>query len=163
MIGKMTAARKTASSANRRRVPLGIFRAVNARLEPRVRDGFASPGLFPAGLVVLETTGRRSGRVYRTPLLATMGPSGLLWVSTVLGARADWLRNAHHEPKVRYWLHGKAHAGQAIVAAPSYPRPDLSSLSPFLRWAATKAVGMATSLGFGLLIIVPEPKEEREA
>jgi len=56
----------------------GILRRLNARVESRIRFGFASPGILPAGLIVLETTGRRSGQVYRTPLLASMAPGGFL-------------------------------------------------------------------------------------
>ena len=48
-----------------------FFRTLNAFVEPAVRMGFGSPWIVPVGAVVLETTGRRSGRSYRTPVLAT--------------------------------------------------------------------------------------------
>lgn len=68
--------RLTKSKA-RRKSGNGFFRRLNATVEPRVRSGFASPGLLPAGLIVLETTGQRSGETYRTPLLATLEPRRL--------------------------------------------------------------------------------------
>jgi F420H(2)-dependent quinone reductase len=37
-----------------------------------VRAGCGSPGLLPAGMVVLETTGAKSGLPRRVPLLATV-------------------------------------------------------------------------------------------
>lgn len=139
----------------------GIFRGLNARVEPRVRSGFGSPGLLPTGLIVLETTGRRSGKPYRTPLLATLAPGGYLWVSTVLGRRADWLRNAQANPDVRYWLKGRAREGRTLVSAPGLPMPDLSELPPLTRWAATHAVRIAHVLHFGMLIIVPKATDSR--
>src|ERR1051326_8090630 len=40
-----------------------LFRALNAVLEPSVRKGFGSPPLAPGALIVLETTGHRTGRL----------------------------------------------------------------------------------------------------
>jgi deazaflavin-dependent oxidoreductase (nitroreductase family) len=140
-----------------RRTPLGgILRRLNARVESRVRSGFGSPGLLPAGLIVLETTGRRSGQAHRTPLLATMAPGGFLWISTVLGRRANWLRNAYARPDVRYWLGGCAREGRALVSAAGYAIPDLDELPPSLRWAAARALKVSRALGFGVVIIVPQ-------
>lgn len=153
--------RKAGRSKARGKSVGGIFQRLNARVEPRVRSGFASPGLLPAGLIVLETTGRRSGTTYRTPLLATLAPDGYLWVSTVLGRRADWLRNARANPEVRYWLQGRAREGRALVSAPGLPMPDLSELPPLTRWAATRAIRIARALHFGMLIIVPKAGDSR--
>jgi deazaflavin-dependent oxidoreductase (nitroreductase family) len=133
----------------------GILQRINATVEPRVRSGFGSPGLLPAGLIVLETIGRKTGKRYRTPLLATLAPGGYLWVSTILGRRANWLRNAQANADVRYWLKGRPHRGRAIVSAPGYPMPDLTALPVPIRWAATKAVRLARAMQFGTLIIIP--------
>ena len=46
-----------------------FFRTLNTYLEPLISSGFGSPGLAPLGTVVLETTGRKSGRGYKTPVL----------------------------------------------------------------------------------------------
>jgi deazaflavin-dependent oxidoreductase (nitroreductase family) len=134
-----------------------LLKRINARVEPRVRAGFASPGLLPAGLIVLETAGRRSGRTHRTPLFASRAPGGYLWVSTILGRRANWLRNAEANAGVRYWLAGKLHDGRAVVSAPGLPEPDLGILPGSLRGPARRAMAAAQMFGFGVLIIVPAP------
>lgn len=132
---------------------------INARVEPHVRSGFASPGLFPVGLIVLETTGRRSGRTYRTPLFATQALGGYLWVSTVLGKRANWLRNAKANSRVRYWLKGRLREGRAIVSAPGYATPDLDALPESLRWAAERGIAVSRAMGFGVVILVPSESD----
>src|SRR5512144_2594821 len=69
-----------------------LYRAVNAVVEPLVRAGFASPGLLPTGLIVLETTGARSGQPRRVPLVATIF-DGCVFLATVRGARSLWITN----------------------------------------------------------------------
>jgi hypothetical protein len=44
-----------------------IFRALNAVVEPAVRKGIGSPRFSPAGLIVLETTGFKSGQPLQPP------------------------------------------------------------------------------------------------
>jgi hypothetical protein len=63
-----------------------FFRTLNALVEPAVRAGCASPGLFPTGMVLLETTGAKSGLPRRVPLLATV-LEGCLFVGTARGDR----------------------------------------------------------------------------
>jgi deazaflavin-dependent oxidoreductase (nitroreductase family) len=154
--GLPKAQRLRARKAKARRESAGeVLRRLNANVESRVRDGFGSPGLLPAGLIVLETTGRRSGKTHRAPLLATVAPGGYLWITTVLGRRANWLQNARQNTDVRYWLKGRAHKGHALVAAPGYALPDLSELPPLVRWAAARSMKVAQALGFGVVMIVP--------
>ncbi|MGU3291286.1 nitroreductase/quinone reductase family protein [Williamsia sp. M5A3_1d] len=57
-------------------------------------------GLNPLGLVVLETTGRVSGRRRRTPV-GTGFRDGVLWVIAEHGTRANYVRNMVAEPRVR--------------------------------------------------------------
>lgn len=136
------------------------FRWLNSTLEPWVRAGCASPTVAP-GLIVLETTGRRTGSTHRTPLLATIGTSGNLWVTTVRAADSDWLRNARANSSVRYWLYGQPHEGRAIVFAPAEPLPDLGELSPLSRMAATSLAALAGPLGIAFAIVVPEVQPVR--
>ena len=75
---------------------------------PAVRAGCGSPGLLPAGMVVFETTGAKSGLPRRVPLLATV-LEGCLFVGTARSGRSHWLRNLRAEPRVRYWPAGPEH------------------------------------------------------
>jgi deazaflavin-dependent oxidoreductase (nitroreductase family) len=100
--------------------PLGeaLFRTLNSVVEPVVRAGCFSPNLFaPTGLIVLETTGRRSGKAYRTPVLAML-MDGHLIVRTFRGERSHWFRNLRANPEVAYWLGGRKIRARATVHAP---------------------------------------------
>ena len=46
-----------------------FFGAINRLTEPAVRAGFGSLWAMPAGLVVMEVTGRRTGGFYRKKTL----------------------------------------------------------------------------------------------
>ena len=94
------------------RIEADFFRALNALVEPAVRAGCGSPGLLPTGLIVLETTGAKSGQPRRVPLLATVF-DGCVFIGTVRGARSLWVRNLVAEPRVRYWVAGREHRGLA--------------------------------------------------
>jgi deazaflavin-dependent oxidoreductase (nitroreductase family) len=120
----------------------------------------ASPGLLPAGLIILETKGRKTGKPHTTPLMASRWPGGHLWVTTVLGRRSDWLRNAKADPSVRYWLGGRLREGHAITAVPGHPAPDLSELPEALRWPARKWFDATLFAGFGALIIAPSRDDD---
>ncbi len=39
-----------------------FFRTLNAFVEPVIMAGCGAPGLLPSGMIVLETTGAKSGR-----------------------------------------------------------------------------------------------------
>lgn len=90
-----------------------FFRFLNAFVEPAVRAGLAGPCLVPWGLIVIETVGRRTGRAYRTPLLASR-IEGHLLVAT-FRPRSHWVRNAQAAGVVRYWANGREGTARAIV------------------------------------------------
>ena len=102
------------SSANLETI---YYQALNSVLMPLAESGALSPGIVPAGLIVLETTGWRSGRTHRTPVVAAALGDCLL-VSTVRGRRSHWVKNLIAQPDVRYWSGGRAQAARAYVAAP---------------------------------------------
>ena len=131
-----------------------LYRAVNAVVEPLVRAGFASPGLLPTGLIVLETTGARSGQPRRVPLVATIF-DGCVFLATVRGARSLWITNVVAQPRVRYWLAGREHRGRAHVFAPDVPRPATERLPIFARAAAEGLLPPATLLGWSFAVIGP--------
>ncbi len=93
------------------------YQALNSVLTPLAESGALAPGIVPAGLIVLETTGRRSGRTHRTPLVA-FALDDCLIVSTVRGRRSHWVKNLIAQPDVRYWRGDRPQAARAYVAAP---------------------------------------------
>ena len=93
------------------------YQALNSVLRPLAESGALAPGMLPAGLIVLETTGWRSGRTHRTPVVA-FALGDCLLVSTVRGRRSHWVKNLIAQPDVRYWSGGRAQAARAYVAAP---------------------------------------------
>ena len=132
-----------------------FFGTLNALVEAAVRAGCASPGLFPTGMVLLETTGAKSGLPRRVPLLATV-LEGCLFVGTARGARSQWLRNLRAEPRVRYWLAGREHGGAALLFGEGAPRPATQMLSPLARAVAEGLLPAATACGWQFAVIRPE-------
>jgi deazaflavin-dependent oxidoreductase (nitroreductase family) len=66
------------------------------------------------GVISLETTGRRSGKAHRVPVLA-MAAGEYVLVATVRGGRSDWFRNIEANRDVRYWLDGEEHGARAVT------------------------------------------------
>jgi len=87
---------------------------LNRVVEPAVRAGLGSPRLVPTGFIVLETTGRKSGQLRRSPLAATRLGDYVI-VSTFRGGRSQWVRNLAVQPRARYWLGGRARDARAFV------------------------------------------------
>ena len=80
-----------------------FFRKLNSVVEPAVRKGLGSPRIWPSGLILLETTGFKTGVKRRTPLLATrLGK--YVFVSTFRADRSFWIRNLRKQPRVFYLL-----------------------------------------------------------
>lgn len=100
-----------------------FYQALDAVLGPIASSGVAAPGVLPAGLIVLETTGWQSGRPHRTPVLATAFGNRLL-VSTYRGRRSHWVQNLLREPDLRYWTGDESHAATAYVVAPDAALPE---------------------------------------
>lgn len=98
-------------------VEAALFSAINVLMEPAVRAGFGSLWVLPAGFVVLETRGRRSGKPHRVPVLAAE-IGGYVVVSTVRVGSSKWLRNVIADPNVRFWMRGEPRDAQAIVIMP---------------------------------------------
>ena len=65
--------------------------------------------------VLLETTGRRSGRPRRTPLAQGAEFDGAHWVIAVHGEASDFVRNLKTNPRVRFKTRGRWHPGTARV------------------------------------------------
>jgi len=130
-----------------------VYRTLNRFVEPAVRAGFGSPCLTPSGLIVIETTGRRTGRTYRTPVVATLF-GGRIFASTARGGTSQWLKNLAATPGLRYWQGGRLHEAEAVVYAPDGAPPAagdfptiLGPVTPFIAWFV--------SLGAGFAVLTP--------
>ncbi|MEM8563045.1 MAG: nitroreductase/quinone reductase family protein [Pseudomonadota bacterium] len=130
-----------------------FFRKLNAVVEPAVRRGIASPRLAPAGLIVLESTGFKSGLVRRTPLLA-MRLGSFVFVTTARGQRSFWVKNLIKQPRTRYFRGGKPRDAKAFVVAPGkrYRRPK--SLPPWAAWFTDTFAEHAPS-SWALAVLIP--------
>jgi deazaflavin-dependent oxidoreductase (nitroreductase family) len=132
-----------------------LFRAVNVVVEPLVRAGLlGAPVPWWAGPIVVETRGRKTGRVINVPLLAArLGP--LLLVSTVRGERSQWVKNLTARPQVRSWVGGHAREATAFVFAPGHAPPEPARLPAPVRCLAARLVPWGSRLGLTIAVLVP--------
>jgi deazaflavin-dependent oxidoreductase (nitroreductase family) len=89
--------------------------------------------------VVLETTGRRSGRPRHTPLARGPVEDGAVWLIAVHGRHATWVKNVEATPAVRIRQGRQWRAGTAALVP-----VDPERLRPFNRYArlGPKTVGI---------------------
>ena len=96
-------------------------------------------GTFP-GWVLLETTGRRSGKPRRTPLGGSRNGPDTFWIVSEQGMHANYVRNIAADPNVRLRIGGRWRAGRATIV----PDDDVDArLRTQSRWNrnAVKMVG----------------------
>ena len=131
-----------------------LFRTLNSVVEPVVRAGCFSPNLFtPTGLIVLETTGRRSGNPHHTPVLAML-MDGHLIVRTFRGERSNWFQNLRVNPEVAFWSGGQKTLARAIVHAPG-EECHTAGLPPGAAFGVA-AAGMAVRMpGWRFAVLAP--------
>ncbi len=70
---------------------------------------------FAPWWVLLETTGHRTGEQRRTPLARGPVEGDVVWLNSVHGKRASWVRNIEVTPAVRIKLSGRWYEGCATV------------------------------------------------
>ena len=131
-----------------------FFRSLNRVVEPAVRLGVGSPRWLPAGLIVLESTGFKSGLKRRTPLWS-LRLGRYTMVSTVRGDRSFWVKNLSKRPAVRFWRGGREIPARAFVVAPgkTFRRP--TSLPAWLR-ELTAQLQPLTQKGWAFAILSPQ-------
>jgi len=135
-----------------------LFRRVNAVLEPALRKGIGSSRFTRASLIVLETTGFKSGQQRRTPLWSVrLGPYRM--VSTARGERSFWVKNIRLQPSVSYYVGGKQRQSNALVLTQGEPLPKSAKLTPFLR-RLTDLVSRYAREGWAIAILTPVDQHE---
>jgi deazaflavin-dependent oxidoreductase (nitroreductase family) len=93
-------------------------RAVNAA----VRLGLPTPSV-----VILETTGRRSGEPRRVPVTRLL-EGDTLWIVTEHGRKAAYVRNIEANPDVRVRVGRRWRSGRARVLGPATTVPSMVKL-----------------------------------
>jgi deazaflavin-dependent oxidoreductase (nitroreductase family) len=152
----MAARRAQPAVKSRSSVEVEFFRFVNRWVEPQIRAGLGSPRLAPGGLIVLETKGRKSGRLARIPLVATR-LQGYLLVGTFRGGRSQWAKNLAANPDTRLWIGGKPRLATAFLISSSRRPQPLPKLPALLR-AVMALLVPYTRAGWTFAILAPRKK-----
>jgi hypothetical protein len=139
------------------RLEAEFYREVNQIVEPLVRVGFGSPGLWPAGVIVVEIRGRKTARTLNVPLLATL-VGNLMLVSTVR-RRSQWVQNLAVNPEVRYWMGGRSGEATAVVFAPGPETPRLDHLPPMVGCLATALRPYSSVCSGGVAVLIPKKEQ----
>ena len=108
----------------RRRLAVGLWRVLNP--VNKLAAGWAP------WWVLVETTGRRTGRRRTTPLAAGPGDSGHMWLLAVHGRHSGWVCNLTAQPAVRI-----RHRGRWRQATASLRPIDPEVVRTFNRYART--------------------------
>ena len=104
----------------------GAARFVTNRMVNPVLRPLIARGLWPRTHALLETTGRKTGRLRRTPLGNGLR-DGTFWIVTEHGYQADYVKNIQANPRVRVKVGRRWHQGTAQIL------PD-DDTSERLRW-----------------------------
>ncbi|MEH6585739.1 MAG: nitroreductase/quinone reductase family protein [Halioglobus sp.] len=131
-----------------------LFRKINGVVEPLVSSGVGSPAWTPASLIVLESTGFKSGQLRRTPLWSLrLGKYRL--ISTARGNRSFWVKNLKKQPEVNFSLDGKVISSDAIVIAPGFDNRDDWELSAIFKRVLGTLDKFVEQRGWAFAVLVP--------
>jgi F420H(2)-dependent quinone reductase len=130
-----------------------MFGSLNTVIETLVRAGVVMPLPCPQSLIVLESRGRTTGQLRRTPLVAKI-IGDLAVIGTVRARRSQWIRNAAASPNVRYFRFGRAREAQAFVFIPGERELVLGSMSRLAQFFAAAMVPSAEAANFAFAILV---------
>jgi hypothetical protein len=130
-----------------------MFGTLNAVIEPLARAGVMIALPCPQSLIVLETRGRTTGQLRRTPLVAAIF-GDLAVVGTIRARRSQWIRNAAASPNLRYFRFGCAREAQALIFIPGERELVVGSMSPLARLVAVTMLPWAEAANFAFAILV---------
>jgi deazaflavin-dependent oxidoreductase (nitroreductase family) len=108
-------------------------------LNPVVRTA-ASAGLPLPGIVILETTGRKSGEPRRVPVGKAL-EGDTLWVVAEHGRRAAYVRNIEANPRVRVRVGRDWRTGTARMLPDDDPRERQRRMGNRANSAAVRLMG----------------------
>ena len=131
-----------------------FFRKINDVVEPLVSSCVGSPSWTPASLIVLESTGFKSGQPRRTPLWSLrLGRYRL--ISTARGNRSFWVKNLQKNPEVNYSLDGKVVSSDAIVIAPGFDKINDWELGSVFSRVLVGLEKFVQQRGWAFAVLVP--------
>lgn len=81
------------------------------------------------GWIVLETTGRRTGVVRRTPVGGRM-VDGSVWIVAADPGQAGYVRNLEADPRVRVRIRGRWRTGRAELVPDDDSRRRMFRINP---------------------------------
>lgn len=134
-----------------------FFATVNRVAEPLIRAGLGNPVCWSTGAIVLETTGRKTGRTRKVPLLATR-IGDILLVSSVRH-QSQWLKNLAGNPRARYWLGGRLHEANVLVMAPGLATQSVDRMPMYVSYLIGALIPPCELLGIGFAILAPRQPE----
>jgi deazaflavin-dependent oxidoreductase (nitroreductase family) len=100
---------------------------LSAKLFNPVVLAAARAGLPTPTVVILETTGRRSGEPRRVPVTRLV-EGDTLWIVTEHGRKAGYVRNIEADPRVRVRVGRKWRSGRAAILGPAGKVPAMVRL-----------------------------------
>ena len=100
---------------------------VSAKLFNPLVLAAARAGLPTPSVVILETTGRRSGEPRRVPVTRLV-EGDTLWIVTEHGRKAAYVRNIEANPRVRVRIGRRWRSGRAEILGPAGEVPAMVRL-----------------------------------
>jgi deazaflavin-dependent oxidoreductase (nitroreductase family) len=100
---------------------------LSAKVFNRLVLALARAGLPTPSVVILETTGRRSGQPRRVPV-TRMIDGDTVWIVTEHGRKAGYVRNIEADPRVRVRAGRRWRSGRAQILGPASSVPAVVRL-----------------------------------